>query len=155
MIEPMSRLLDWLERKGRKTIIMDRDGIAPYLTRWYLIWPDGHNRKCKAIPFNAFIHRFEQSDEPVLHSHPWWFISVILRGGYWEHLPNGVCKWRKPGSIRFSWNCIHWIEVPEPGKTWTLFIRGRSRNNGAWGFINANGQYTPHNEYLSQHRKSS
>jgi hypothetical protein len=132
----MKWFLNWLEKKGRKSVILDRDGKLPYLNRWYVAYPDGDQRQRKDIRFNIFIHQFMQSDYPVLHTHPWWFIAVILKGGYWEHLPGDKKVWRGPGSIRFDRNCTHWVEIEEPGKTWTLFIRGRTTRD--WGFIHQN-----------------
>jgi hypothetical protein len=50
---------------------------------------------------------------------------------------------------------LHWLEVPKPGKTWTLFTRGRTKDSGFWGFW-AN-QETPeivrHDIYLDMMRK--
>jgi hypothetical protein len=147
--------LNWLERKGRKSTIMDRDGIAPYLTRWYVAYPDGDQRQRKDIPFNAFIHRFWQSDEPCIHTHPWnWSFSIILKGGYWEHLPDKTI-WRGRGSFRLlrpDKSDKHWIEIPkgQEGKVWTLFVRGRTTHS--WYFIE-NGVWVPWQEYLDMHRK--
>jgi hypothetical protein len=125
--------LNRLERKGRKSVIKDRDGIKDYLNRWYVVFPDGDQRQRKDIPFNIFVHQFLQSDDPVLHSHPWWYCTIILKGGYWEHGPHGTKTWRGPGSIRFGKDVIHWVEIPESGKTWTLFIRGRTTRT--WYFF--------------------
>ena len=49
----------------------------PYLLRWYLI---PRNRF-----FNLYLHKFlRDDDDRALHDHPWWFASLILRGGYTE-----------------------------------------------------------------------
>jgi hypothetical protein len=59
----------------KKTIIERDDGIA-YLIRVTLIsigkW------------FSIKLHNILQSDDACLHDHPWPFISIILRGGYYE-----------------------------------------------------------------------
>jgi hypothetical protein len=141
--------LNFLARRGRKSTIYDRDDKIPYLDRYYLAWADGTQRQRKNIPFNVFLHRFLISDEPVWHDHPWnFFISIVIAGSYMEHTPWGD-KYRRRWNMRFV-NCnkmrhinddptkplipanIHWVEVPENGKTWTLFIRGRT--NKSWGF---------------------
>jgi len=49
----------------------------PYLLRWYVIprnpW------------LNVYVHKFMRSDDDrALHDHPWWFVSLMLRGGYVE-----------------------------------------------------------------------
>jgi hypothetical protein len=146
-------LLDRLEKAGRKSIIMDRDGLKPYLVRYYALFPDSVQREQKDIPFNVLIHQFIQSDDPVLHTHPWWYFTLILKGGYWEHLPGDKKVWRGPGSIRFGRNVTHWVEIPESGKTWTLFIRGKTSRD--WGFINEFGQWEYWEDYLARKSKVS
>lgn len=42
--------------------------------------------------FSVFLHIFRDGDDECMHDHPWPFVSVILRGGYWEHTdPGPVC----------------------------------------------------------------
>lgn len=49
----------------------------PYLSRWFIL-------RCQWL--YIFIHKFHRSDEDrALHDHPWNYISLILRHGYWEH----------------------------------------------------------------------
>lgn len=106
-----------------------RGDSRPYLWRFNFI---------KTPWFAVMLHRFDGSDDECLHDHPWPFISVILRGGYWEHSGDGIRGsgkvWYPPGSILFrraDW--AHAIEVEKPGKTWTLVLSGvRSRQ---WGFF--------------------
>jgi len=120
---------------------------APYMKRWWVI---PRNRL-----FNIYLHNIlKDDDDRALHDHPWWSISIILRGGYWEHTPAGRF-WRKAGSIRFrSATASHRLEL---GKTshyekwyseslqcdcfrtryvsapaWTLFITGWKVRD--WGF---------------------
>jgi hypothetical protein len=153
-------LLNRLEKAGRKSVIMDRDGLKPYLTRYYALYPDSVQRERGDILFNVLIHQFMQSDDPVLHTHPWWYFTLILKGGYWEHLPGGKKKWRGPGSIRFGMDVTHWVEIPEPEKTWTFFIRGRTRKmeidgemKTKWGFINEFNEWEYWEHYLSRKSK--
>jgi hypothetical protein len=73
----------------------------PYLKRWYII---PRNRY-----FNIYLHQILRSDDDrALHDHPWWNVSFILKGGYWEHCRmvspfdggyDVIRKWRAPGSI--------------------------------------------------------
>lgn len=70
---------DWLRKliSGQPhQVIPNRFGGA-YLRRWYLI---------PRNPFiNVYLHHFLSSDDDrALHDHPWWFVSLILRGGYIE-----------------------------------------------------------------------
>lgn len=173
--------LNKLETKGRKLVILDREGDDPYLTRYYLAYPDGEERKLTGlredIPFNTFIHQFMRSDDDVFHTHPWtWYHTVILKGGYWAHTPWGT-TWMGPGSIKYQ-NCkklkmydpggmsddmfyipenLHWVEVPKPGKTWTLFTRGPSKEKSWWGFWPDHTKPTVifHEDYLEQQRKKN
>ncbi len=53
------------------------DPEAPYLRRWYLI--------PRNPLLNVYLHQFLASDDDrALHDHPWWFFSLILKGGYTE-----------------------------------------------------------------------
>jgi hypothetical protein len=56
-------------------IIGSRDN--PYMLRWLLI---PRNRF-----FNVFLHKIcRDDDDRALHDHPWWFVSILLRGDYLE-----------------------------------------------------------------------
>jgi hypothetical protein len=103
------------------------------------------------------VHCIERSDaDRELHDHPWWFVSIILRGGYWEHTLDGRRTWYGPGSIVFrSADTLHRIELDtectqarkrglhtgsclsRPVPAWTLVLRGRRAR--AWGFLTADG----------------
>lgn len=49
----------------------------PYLQRWWLI--------PRNPIFNLYAHRIlRDDDDRALHDHPWWNVSIILRGGYVE-----------------------------------------------------------------------
>lgn len=88
--------------------IIIRKNNSPYMRRWYVI---PRNRW-----FNIYLHNTLQDDDDfALHDHPWWNISVVLKGGYWEVTPRitpGSLQitslyqdhrrvWRRPGSIIF------------------------------------------------------
>ena len=77
-------MLKFLERLGRKSIIMDRLENEPYLVRYYLFLKDR-----KWFPFNVFLHKFMKGDPDELHDHPWPYATLILKGGYWEITPKG------------------------------------------------------------------
>ena len=52
------------------------------------------------------------------------YITIILRGGYWETLKTGRF-WRAPGYIGFrSANNLHRVDLKEGTKPLTLFISG-------------------------------
>jgi hypothetical protein len=118
----------------RKRVILDRDSNEPYLERYYLFLKD----RGESFPFNIFIHNILLSDPTDLHDHPWGYFTLILKGGYWEHMPNQVSLWRRPGywqSVPANWQ--HRLELDKNnGSCWTLFIpRMRARK---WGFLKNN-----------------
>lgn len=91
-----------------------------------------------------YLHRFWNSDQDGLHDHPWNFVTIILKGSYFEEIPERQCvphgpklvKERKAGSIIFRTKYdAHKVLVPKgkEGECWTLFIRfGLKRRD--WGF---------------------
>ena len=83
--------LKLLERLGRKRIVMDRTSNEPYLERYYLFLKDRGER----FPFNVFLHKFLKSDPDDVHDHPWPYFTIILRGGYWEWIPQFDAKGKK------------------------------------------------------------
>lgn len=136
MFKPFLR---FLERNGRKRVILDRDGVSPYLDRYYVFLKDRNK-----FPFNVFLHNFLRSDPDDQHDHPWsWWGTIILKGGYWEWLLTydekgaviGEHKvWRGPGTIRFKpGSTYHRIELDPNVDCWTLFIPGPQA--GDWGFL--------------------
>lgn len=124
----MSKFLKWLEKQGRKRIVMDRVSNEPYLERYYLFLKDR-----KVFPFNIFLHKFLKGDPDDLHDHPWPYATLIIKGGYWETTPEGRF-WRGPGHFRMcKAESLHRIEL-EPGVTcWTIFMPGPQQRE--WGFM--------------------
>jgi hypothetical protein len=104
------------ERWGRYRIIMDRVDNQPYLERYYVFLRDRER-----FPFNVFVHKFLKSDPDDVHDHPWPFLTVILKGGYWEWTPQfdsqgqktgEIARWCGPGSFRWaSANQYHRVEL--------------------------------------------
>ena len=148
--------LNWLEKNDRKRIIMDRENNEPYLVRYYLFLKDR-----KRFPFNVFLHKFLKGDPDDVHDHPWTYATLILKGGYWEWIPqfdnNGIktCeigKWRGPGHFRISRaTSFHRIEIDPTVSTWTLFMPGPLVRE--WGFLVKN-KWIHNDDYLTQ-RKSN
>lgn len=111
----------------------------PYLLRWWVI---PRNRF-----FNVYLHKFlRDDDDRALHDHPWVSLSIVLRGGYFEHMPFRFA-YRPVGSIVFRRStAAHRIRLDTKAvydrdgnyvgtrsvPAWTLFITGpRIRE---WGF---------------------
>lgn len=153
------RVPNWLLRKllrnwhvevggrDRDVRIPGDPGIDAYMLRWWKI-------KRNAF-FNIYYHLVLRSDEDAaLHDHPWWNFSIVLEGGYYEHLirEGGVHEktWYPAGSVRFrrSGAFAHRLELmrvhssgaelPPGSKTGfempvkTIFITGPALRR--WGF---------------------
>ena len=95
-----------------------------YLHRWYII---PRNRF-----FNIYLHKFGVSDDDrALHCHPWYSVSLLLKGEFLEHSFKGkkhIPRWLP---IFRTAKFAHRLELIK-GPVWTLFITGpRIR---VWGF---------------------
>ena len=145
------------QRYGRYRLILDRTAEEPYLERYYLFLRDR-----KSFPFNIFVHKFLKSDPDSPHDHPWPYATLILRGGYWEWVPEfdaagkmiGETRhWRAPGSFRTAAaNTYHRVEL-EPGITpWTLFMPGSQQRD--WGFL-VDNKWIPNMEFFDLRRKKA
>lgn len=101
----------------------------PYLLRWWLI----RNRF-----FNVYLHHIRRDDDDrALHDHPWWNVSILLRGAYEEITPRGTVRRQAPCVVFRRATDAHRLKLPiENGGiryVWSLFITGpRVRE---WGFI--------------------
>lgn len=153
----MSRFLNWLDKLGRKRIIFDRVDNEPYLERYYLFLKDR-----KKFPFNVFLHKFLKGDPDDVHDHPWPYATLILKGGYYEWIPEfnkegkkiGELRyWRGPGHFRTCGsNSYHRIEL-KPGVTaWTLFMPGPQKRD--WGFWVKN-KWIQHENYMKMRREQN
>lgn len=142
---------------GRYRLIRDRRSGEDYLHRYYLFLKDR-----KKFPINFVLHNIVRSDDPIMHDHPWPFMTIILAGGYWEHTPlwnedrtrfEDIRTWKGPGSVIIhKAEDLHWLELDNEQPAKTLFFMGPQEK--AWGFIadkfdpnNAN-TWVEQNEYL-------
>lgn len=107
------------------------------LLRWYVLprnpW------------LNIYLHKFQHDDEDrALHDHPWWFVSILLRGRYSEvvfvpgYEPLVQYIHRRAPSIAFR-PAVHKHRVTLPHNTngtlhpaWTVVITGKVTR--VWGF---------------------
>ena len=151
-----NKLFNWLDHNDRKRIIMDRVDNEPYLERYYVFLKDR-----TWFPFNVFLHKFLKSDPDDVHDHPWPYATLILKGGYYEWLPQfnsknekigETCVWRGPGSFRVCGaNSYHRIELDPSVDCWTMFMPGPQKRE--WGFL-VNNKWIRHDDYL-QYRKTA
>jgi len=135
----MSFFHNVMNKLGRYRLIPDRSTGEDYLHRYYIFLKDR-----KYFPFNVTLHKIVRSDDPIMHDHPWGYMTIVLKGGYWEHTPVFDDKgkmfaefqtWRGPGSIiKRSAGEYHWLELDENvGPATTLFFMGRQQRE--WGFL--------------------
>lgn len=100
-----------------------------YLERYYII---PRNKF-----FNVYLHKFTGSDDPrALHDHPWYSVSLLLKGEIIEHSFKGVRHIPRILPIFRTAKFAHRLELVK-GPVWTIFITGpRIRE---WGFYCPNG----------------
>ena len=117
-----------LEIIGRKKIVLDRgishpeyDKAKPWMERYYLLF----RHRPKWFPFNILIHRMLDDDHgDGVHNHMCPYITIILKGGYWESTSKGKF-WRKPFYIGFrSADHLHRVDLEPNTETMTIFIPG-------------------------------
>lgn len=139
----------------RKVITRDENGIeVPYLIRRTILNISKF--------FSIKLHKIIQSDEICSHDHPWPFITIILKGGYYEWSPSSqhdsgeyiderispdgeieVCRWHRPGSILYRpANWRHQLELKpnfmgELIPATTLVFTGKVTRT--WGFFTKTG----------------
>ena len=91
------------------------------MNRYYLLF----RHRPKWFPFNIIIHEMVDNDHGEgIHSHLCPYVTIVLRGGYWETLKNGR-YWRRPGYIGFrSANNLHRVDLKPGTRPLTLFIPG-------------------------------
>lgn len=91
-----------------------------------------------------YLHKLCQADSrSVLHSHPWAFVSFVLRGGYTEYVPGAqyaVPRQVKHLNVKRFNKSYHWIDSLWRTPTWTLVFVGRRKR--VWGYLDRDGTYT-------------
>jgi hypothetical protein len=107
-------LIRWREHLGLPS--------CPYLIRWRIEFPFGSLR---------VHHWLAPDDDRAFHDHPWWFLTIVLAGGYTDRNPGGEDHVRR-GSVRFRPALHRHTVVPDIGGAWTLLITGPPVR--AWGF---------------------
>lgn len=145
-----------MTKLGRYRLIPDRVTGADYMHRYYIFLKDR-----KWFPFNVTLHKIVRSDDPIMHDHPWPYLTIVLKGGYWEHTPlfdkqgkkfAEITIWRGPGSI--IWRKAkeyHWLELDNEKPTTTLFFMGPQQRE--WGFLTGTkkggNRWVRHDYYLN------
>jgi hypothetical protein len=132
-----------------RQVIRDAKG-DPYLVRYFIF----RSRLLERVGVNLgriYLHHIIRSDhDRALHDHPWNFVSIILKGGYWEHTDRRqtrerdvraweakdgtVMTWYQPGDVlRRGAGVRHRLRLPDGKTAWTLvFTTGKLREWGFW-----------------------
>lgn len=120
-------MLTWGEPLGRSD--------KPYLRRWVLsLWL-----------FSLRIHHWIGSDDQrCYHDHPWWFLTLILAGGYVDRSPTRRDILR-PWSVRLRPAAHQHTVRVRPKGCWSLLLTGPDWR--PWGFW-VNGKFVKRNKYF-------
>lgn len=145
-------LVEYLMRRATRTPYFH---LHDYMNRWWLVpYVDNGTHSdhgCGPVTWRrpiaklmqrkgvaARVHEILRSDEAgVMHDHPWSYLTIILRGGYYEHTPDGV-KWYGRGSVLWRPHGVrHRLELKDDQPATTLFITGTRQSH--WGFHTKSG----------------
>lgn len=117
----------------------------PYMERYWLKPYDERDGT------SIRVHRILRSDrDDAFHDHPWPYVSIILRGGYVEHTPQGAEAFTAGCVLSRRASSWHRLYVPEGGEAWTLFMMGPKLQ--PWGFLDPKtGNKVPWREWIDYH----
>lgn len=127
MVSQSGRSQPWAFMKRFEIPNLDNP-TETYLTRWRII----------QTPYGSlYLHRMDGPDSrDTLHDHPWAFLSIILRGSYFEQRLNLRTR-RKELKFHRFFNLMrrddaHYIQEILRYPTWTFLFVGRRRRT--WGY---------------------
>lgn len=128
------------------------DPAQPYLNRWWLL--------PRNPVLNVYLHQILRSDDDrALHDHPWWSLSLCLRGNMQEVTPRRQgqhSRWDYDRSQIDTLNITagqwrlrspsmrHRLALTSQGECWTLFVTGPVWR--VWGFWCRHG-FVPHHQF--------
>lgn len=123
---PPVPIFRWAERLGLPD--------CPYVIRW----------RIETKSWSVRLHHWlGPDDDRAFHDHPWWFATLVLRGGYTDRSPAGS-EHLRAGAMRFRPALHRHTVIPDPGGAWTVIVTGsRARSWGFWDrttgkFVKAN-----------------
>jgi hypothetical protein len=146
---------EWIIRRAMRD--MSGYHLPGYMNRYWLLKPPERDRgKRRWWHIGIRVHEILRSDlDRHMHDHPWWNISVLLRGTYIEYTPlrgqhfdiggyrrapqagditeHTTCTVRCPGNIVFRKPTNRHKLVLPNGSVWSLFICGPWEQD--WGFF--------------------
>jgi len=162
-----ARVLSWVASKLMSIAakhpyrhLFHADG-RPYMKRYWLLKVGrGEEVDGELMPrwLGIRLHVICSSDDDrVFHDHPWWFVTLLLAGGFYEHRPINPSdwdwtreqdiRWHGAGSLLFR-KAEHWhrLSLPEGHRAVTLFIHGPRAQS--WGFL-FKGRKMPWREFVT------
>lgn len=109
-----------------------------YLYRWTLL---------KRKSWSVYLHHFVGDDwSRDLHDHPKRFISIGLKGCYWEETPRMGRLYKAPWIRTFPADHVHRLSLIEGRDCWTLVLVLKVVRS--WGFWHG-GRWIPWREYVN------
>ena len=136
-----------LEKLGRKKVVLDRgpshpefNKAKPWMNRYYVLF----RHRPKWFPFNIIIHEMLDNDHGQgVHNHLCPFMTIILKGGYWETTNIGQF-WRGHGYIGLrKASDTHSLTIPTGKIAWTLIFVGPNKGSKQFANFNKSSQ-NPH-----------
>lgn len=128
-----------------KTAWAEKLGLpgCPYVIRWRF--------EVRGLGSVRVHHWLSADDDRAPHDHPWWFLTLVLRGSYDDMSPvaNGSVIEHdvlRAGSVRLRPALHRHTVVPGEHGAWTLLITGPAAR--AWGFW-LNGKFIKANKWFS------
>jgi hypothetical protein len=138
-IEPRESSLE-LWKRGPLTCYLIGDPECPILKRITF--------KVPLIPWKFRLHKFyPNTSDRDTHDHPWWFVTIVLRGGYKDVALDGTVDNMRPGSIRFR-PAHHAHKTFAGPKGCTTFVFGPDSFR-EWGFFPDGGPWMPWKRYMA------
>ena len=144
-------------------LIYDREEDQPYLHRHYLLSTRWLEKWFPKLSYRLVLHKCVKSDIDGLHDHPWEWGAKLLDGAYYEVVPSPLYDdgekriYRLPGEWRFrTAHDFHRLELASQGYSWSLFLMGprnQKEYNAPWGFLDRDGNWVPHWEYIENREK--
>lgn len=123
----------------------------PYLDRWFLTSKTHDRHQARRWMPGLLLHHIHRPDvDRFPHDHPWWFLGIVLNGGYLEsRYDNTGIFTHQVKRRRFSMgfrraSSLHDIAELH-GDTWTLILVGPKRRK--WGFMTDQG-WLPWEDYV-------
>lgn len=134
-MKPFGKIIQirWKEKLGNPD--------CPYLYRWTFI----------LFGYTIRLHHWIKSDDKrYFHDHACDFISIVIKGNYYNVIPNNPDKPDVNDSKRIhvtSWKPWiskainkHYLDIPEDG-AWTILLCGKPYHK--WGFYVNNHKWRP------------